>query len=211
MRFSLVFVALLTSIPSPSYASIQEDCGGKALIEPILNRIVLSGQNLGYQIPTIRLIVDCREGGLNLHTEEVTNLYFSAGYITQLSSYDELAFLLAHEVGHVIIAHNLQFRIPRYSVTAEDAADELGLRLMNAANYQPSSALEAIYHYVIRTERILGYSIDQYDGEHRTYDDRNDLLKKFIARPELRSSAFPVTIPQEVREELGRKLVPSER
>lgn len=209
ITFSAFFVLGLSLLNS-SHASVLEDCGGRAIIEPILNRIISSGRNLGYRIPTIQLIVDCRDGGTNLHIEEGTNLYFSAGYLTQLNSYDELAFLLAHEVGHTIIANNLQFRIPQYSVQSEDMADELGIRVMHAANYQPSASTMALYHYVIRTERVLGYSIDQYDGEHRTYDDRNNLLKKLIARPEFHSQAIPATIPQELRDEIRRKLTPSE-
>jgi predicted Zn-dependent protease len=70
-------------------------------------------------------------------------LVFSTGLVTTVQNESELAFVLAHELAHIFLKH-AENANEEDSEKNELSADELGLRLLSFAGYNPQSALDAL-------------------------------------------------------------------
>ncbi|OXE35748.1 MAG: hypothetical protein CGW95_12020 [Phenylobacterium zucineum] len=75
------------------------------------------------------------------------NIFVNSGLENLLPNDDELAFIIAHEIAHIILGHSKLSRdalkVHDRRLAMEVAADTLGLRLMLRAGYAPESAASA--------------------------------------------------------------------
>lgn len=93
------------------------------------------------------------------HTNATGNLSFvciPSGFVDFIGNEDELAFIIAHEIGHAIDFSCLSLH-NRDHVVCETRADEIGFKMMREANYSPFAAAGAF-------GRIEMYSGDTSTG-----------------------------------------------
>ena len=115
-------------------------------------------------------------------------LEISAELILALSSEDEIAAMMGHELAHYTLAHEAQklqthWRLTRYaarvqSINHEIEADTEGLILLANAGYDPHAAVDALK--VIRT--IMHARGWQSNSGHPDIDERIGRLTQEIAR-----------------------------
>lgn len=88
--------------------------------------------------------------GYPLQVEHLSELYAStngqrvkitSGMLGFFESDDELAFVLAHELSHILLGHAGAFSGPSQQ-SAEVEADRLGIRIVAAAHFDPEIAAE---------------------------------------------------------------------
>lgn len=114
------------------------------------------------------------------------HVYVTRGLLAQLDSEAQLAFVLAHEVGHVVAGHTdmMLDRLPEPSYAGSDfweafqlarddeaQADQLAVRLIGAAGYDPRTARSALTA-VARAAR---------QREEPSWTDRHPPLPKRLA------------------------------
>lgn len=99
----------------------------------------------------------------------------TTGVLQEAQGNDELAFIIAHEMAHNILAHRKRLdQIGRSAANvraAEIEADHLGLKLMHAAGYDPMAAAR----FWARFGKKTGAGIFS-DGSHLRTKDRVRLL-----------------------------------
>jgi hypothetical protein len=76
-------------------------------------------------------------------------LVLSRGLIRRLQVEAELAFVIAHEVGHLVLEHHAEggdLKVPEYRKDFEEQADRFAVGLLAAAGYDPHFASSALLH-----------------------------------------------------------------
>jgi len=112
--------------------------------------------------------------------------YIEAGLLELLRNDDELAFIIAHEISHIVLKHvgpgtekNLSDKNIRSSIEKE--ADEMSIRLMIRAGYDPTGAFTALreFDYANRgpISRLLGLH-----GTYMPTEQRIEFLKAYIKK-----------------------------
>lgn len=106
------------------------------------------------------------------------------GAANMLTSDDELAFFIAHELAHILLGHTLPDRLKeiddfkKRSVMEKDA-DALGIRLMIHAGYDPKGAETAL----TRTDLIDSGPVTRflnYHGPYMALDERIRYLREVV-------------------------------
>lgn len=98
-------------------------------------------------------------------------IQISRGFVQYTRNDSELAFVLAHEMAH-ILKHHLPVRDASVRYTQELEADHLGFQLVIRAGYNPDAAIELF--------RRLGRSSDfaSSDPRYPTFTARADILHR---------------------------------
>jgi Peptidase family M48 len=98
-------------------------------------------------------------------------IQISRGFVQYMRDDSELAFVLAHEMAH-ILKHHLPVRDASVRYTQELEADRLGFQLVIRAGYNPDAAIELF--------RRLGRSSDfaSSDPRYPTFTARADILHR---------------------------------
>lgn len=139
--------------------------------------------------PGLRISIGC--GYRNFELTGLKNggvILLPGAVIGKLSDEDQIAFILAHEVSHYLLAHDEQalfwqmtnFEVDSISLKQRESdADTLALLLMSRSGYNPSSGLEVIQ---ILSGCIFGiFCNDEPPSGHLSYHQRNVLLKLQIS------------------------------
>jgi predicted Zn-dependent protease len=81
---------------------------------------------------------------------EASEVVLSKGLLGMLDTRAELAFVLAHELGHIVLGHNRRHDSARYALTGgaalqagierEIEADNFALKLLSTSGYEPQTA-----------------------------------------------------------------------
>lgn len=98
----------------------------------LFERISSHYSAIGYTPPASLLVIDSRAPNAFIrHQNEVV---LTKALVTRVTDESELAFILAHEMAHVALGHDIHG-----GVSAEVAADALALKVVTALNFNPCS------------------------------------------------------------------------
>lgn len=98
-----------------------------------------------------------------------TTVTITKGMLKFLQTDDEIATILGHEIGHVMLGHILNWGDPVISPTINESnADRYGIYLTMRAGYDPCAA-EAVWQRMIET---YGHETESLDGVHPPLDMR---------------------------------------
>ena len=110
-------------------------------------------------------------------------VYIESGLLEVLQDDDELAFIIAHEIAHVILKHvgsgreeDLANKSIRSSIEKE--ADEMSIRLMIGAAYDPAGAFTAIRKFDYENRGPITRFLGVY-GAYMPTEQRIDFLKAY--------------------------------
>lgn len=111
-----------------------------AIVEAIFNKLVAASnlQNYISGEQSLYPLVNCNNNEIDGYTLFGT-VVISAGILRQTENEGEIAFVIGHEIGHHLLAHDLSGSAA--SPTTEWAADRVGLSLMVNAGYDSDSIL----------------------------------------------------------------------
>lgn len=115
----------------------------------------LAGDDLSAYFGATPAVLVIPERSPNAFVTAVDEIVLSTGLLSAVGSTDELAFVLAHEMGHVALHHSrpnykaqLAFTGQRNSVHAlishEVEADRFAVRLLMQSGYEPRAGLELL-------------------------------------------------------------------
>ncbi len=86
----------------------------------------------------------------------VTPRIFISEMLFEVFDYeDEVASVVAHELGHVILNHREAFITKKESVKREKKADEIGIKIHAQAGYHKDATAQA-FKKVLKTKKLLG-------------------------------------------------------
>jgi predicted Zn-dependent protease len=137
-------------------------------------------------------------------------LYVSRGALEAADSEAELAWFMAHLIGHVAARHGLKkgaklnlinglfiplaFRI--FSLGAEEEADQLGAQYMWASGYDPQAPGDFFKKLQLKEEANPD-NVPRFFSKHPMTGDRiakvNRLVARFPDRPEFKPNSFEFT------------------
>jgi hypothetical protein len=121
--------------------------------------------------------------GYPLQVEQLTELYAStngqrvkitSGMLGFFESDDELAFVLAHELSHILLGHAGAFSGPS-TRSAEVEADRLGIRIVAAAKFDPEIAAQ----FPERLARSYP-AVDRQAGTYPTSANRTSMIRSAL-------------------------------
>ena len=104
-------------------------------------------------------------------------ILISKGLLLKLHDEGELAFIVAHEIGHEILGHTAEIRSGSTSDTFKShelEADAFALKSIGSAGYPPDSAIKAVAH----SYREL-WSIE---GDHPSAEARIKALEFLVSK-----------------------------
>lgn len=202
-----------------------------AYVRRIVDRL-LAGSGLTAHAPEVR--VNDSSWGAPSASLSAGVLFIDPELIAIMSSEDEIAAVLAHELIHHLRAHHEQlaetvrrhprsgggdlFTPSRPSKAELDArwgheceADALSLRLLVNAGYDPAAAADALVAVKreIDAEPRHQFSRGRSDGSHPPLETRVDYMRRVMAAEKLRSSPRgSAGLPEVFRELAGRRRSP---
>ena len=109
----------------------------------------------------------------NAYCKTDGTIVICGGMLRLFENEDELAVVVAHEIGHLIAKHK-----GAHNPEKEMEADRIGLELMAKAGYDPNAAVEFWTRYY---ERIGWW---EGDGTHQEPHERIETLKTLLQRKE---------------------------
>lgn len=203
----------------------------KVYVQRIVGRL-LAGSGLTARAPAVR--VNDSSWGAPSASLSAGVLFIDPELIAIMSSEDEIAAVLAHELVHHLRAHHEQlaesvrrhprsgggdmFTPSRPSKAELDArwgheceADALSLRLLANAGYDPAAAADALVAVKreVDTEPRHAFSRGRSDGSHPPLEVRVDYMKRVMDAEKLRSSArASAGLPEVYRELAARRRSP---
>jgi len=122
------------------------DRGAELYVRGIVHRLVQNYPQRPSEVESYRVVLLRTLEPIAVAPGNKT-LIVSRGLMLQLSNEAELAFILAHELAHELLAHPLERdRSPENRRALELAADRLGLGLVAVAGYDPRPAVQALAH-----------------------------------------------------------------
>ncbi len=107
------------------------------------------------------------------------------GFVEFAQNDSELAFVLAHEMSHILKGHRPVADL-RLSYAQEIEADHLGFQLLARAGYDPTGAIELL-------RRLQGSSSASADQAHPSFSARAEILEK--ERAQLVASPAILALP----------------
>lgn len=131
------------------------------LIDTVFDRVASGASFSDYTYPIVinssyPLALSFRDGTVIL----------SRGLIRSLNSESELAFVFAHEIGHVKLKHFYRHKL---EIRDEYMADEFAIKYLIAAGYSPDAALRAIKHSHTSIEQLSNNSTHPLASERIFY------------------------------------------
>lgn len=181
MVLSLAFLGCSATPPSPlkEVAAIQqlrEDFGEidsdfeREYLAQLVARLTASG--LAKQIhPSIVLLNNTQSMAGSFASGAIV---ISRGLIQNLKSEGELAFVIAHEMGHLALGHRGE-RPSEHVAADELAADRFGLALLARANYDPRVSISSLLHAA--PAELFWISTESYPS----VQERTQLLQRMLA------------------------------
>lgn len=187
-------------------------------IHRILTRLVVSsnlGNYMSDQKAPIFLEVACHEG---LEASSVFSapaslsfgrLKIAGAFMKLFGTEDEIAFVIAHELSHYLLAHDILSwdwsekdigQIFLRKKLRERDADMVGLQLLTNAGYNPNGAVRA---YTIMFDRFDQWDEDPHHFNHRyLVYNLNEQIKVFGYRT-VPDTNFPKTIASQIAKEVS--------
>ena len=132
----------------------------------VIERLTPHGDSL---LPCIRDIYVYDDVTENAYCEQDGTIVICEGMMKLFENEDELAAVVAHEMGHLVAKHK-----GRQTPEKEMEADRIGLELMAKAGYNPNAAVRFWTRYY---ERIGWW---EGDGTHQEPHERIETLKHHI-------------------------------
>jgi hypothetical protein len=142
-----------------------------ALIQRVFQRIIESNSLLGFVRgePGVTLLVWCDSPKIDSTYAQMGGvIHLSGAAIGKADSEDEVAFVLAHEVAHLLLAHDEEYagfllrtgiQIDRHR--QEEVADRTGLELIANAGYDAAATEDLIYHLRVESgECVWGICLE---------------------------------------------------
>ena len=183
------------------------------LVTEYVNRV---GQNITLhsdaRIPFTIKIIDSDD--LNAFALPGGYLYVSRGVLEAADSEAELAWFMAHLIGHVAARHGLEqaaklnlinysglfiplaFRI--FKPSAEEEADQLGAQYMWASGYDPQAPGDFFKKLQLKEEANPGTVPTLFRSKHLMTGNRiakvNRLVARFPDRPEFKPNSFEFSV-----------------
>lgn len=121
---------LASTSPAPPYLPGQK-------LTKLFERIATYYTSLGYTRPSSVLIIDSHAP--NAFIRNKNEVVLTKALIGRVTDESELAFILAHEMAHLALGHDL-----RGGISAEVEADTLALKVATALNFNPCSGFEVL-------------------------------------------------------------------
>lgn len=123
----------LTPVASSSYPPYLP---GQKLTK-LFERISAHYSTIGYTPPKVFLIIDSHAP--NAFIRHKTEVVLTKALVARVTDESELAFILAHEMAHVALGHDIHG-----GISAEVEADALALKVVTALNFNPCSGSEVL-------------------------------------------------------------------
>lgn len=168
----------------------------EAILDGILSKNKLSGAS--YKV-NIQVYVSNNENASTITSAKEPLLNFSTALLKNVQSEDELAGVIAHELGHIIL-HEADKSADHINKVEETAADNLGVQLLARAGYDPN----AIIYFFKRTGESESHLISLDDIHNaESFDKSVTLITKMTDEhpaPANRIRAMETTITALSRE-----------
>ena len=118
----------------------------------------------------------------NAYAKGANSIVLSRGLLDQIQSPDELGFVLAHELGHLVLHHNTTspaaliptLNMPRTLIEREIAADHFATTIMRDVGFNTRAGADLL----IRLRDLSGIGARQHPG----FSDLNFRLKDLTAQ-----------------------------
>jgi hypothetical protein len=174
------------------------------IVTRIYDRLVTTNQleqfSLMYQ--GMRVQVSCDDvlpkgSGWGTRATKDGTVEIAASIASYSKSEDEMAFIIAHEMAHIVLGHNEldvsvfdlgteDMDLNKAFAAAENDADRLGAILVANSGYDPRAAIDALWHLAQFVEPILSWSpfiIYAYGfGSHGTLAERQSHVEDGLSQ-----------------------------
>jgi predicted Zn-dependent protease len=185
--------------PTPPQAYIMANIMADRIANSLRKNPSIRG-NAGYSIPEFKLVVT-DEQVVNAYADTRTNTVRLPARIVEFYGSDkgELAYVIAHEIGHLqdrdCLARGIQQGLRNRALQrkCEESADSIAIQYMMAAGYSPFDAAAAMGRLMMLTSdhtSVLGIAMGRFTSNHPVDLDRiarmrDDARQVCIDRPEI--------------------------
>lgn len=119
----------------------------KALIDSIMDKLISSSnlERTAKLYPALSVWLGCKNWAIGDDFMKLGEIQISGALVLEMKSEDELAFVLAHELAHYSLGHDLEAFLDNPKATLgmskEHDADEVGLELLSKAGYNSRASI----------------------------------------------------------------------
>lgn len=158
--------------------NILENIGDMAPAGPLRFEVERSGKRLTMDVHAIALcqgMVALKHSGKADAFSDRNRIAVTTGLASKLTTPDEMAFIIGHELAHIIFEDSISRKMSR--LKKENRADLYGVRLAACAGFKAEGAISALEKLRQSRQGIV------ISGTHGSFRQRQHNIKSFLTSP----------------------------
>lgn len=198
-------IVLLTFVSLTVHARSEKCAEAHSYALGILSKLISVQEDVtNKKMSAIPIKIDCYSHGIRAAFSG-DEIIYSSSFIVNSKYEDEIAFILAHELVHVVMEHKMGNNI----LKLENEADELAMLIMEKAGYNPKFAILSMVRakiYLVDRDDAPEYLLVE-DGHHLPTDMRMRKMGEIIDQYKLDTSMVGTLIPEKTKELISNEMI----